>query len=447
MLVILIVPKLVGIKEYGYWQVYLFYSSYVGFLHFGWNDGIYLRYGGKKYSALDKNLFFSQFYMLLIFQAILAFFMIVLSILFTTDINKKFIFQMIAFGMIIVNVRFMLIYILQGTNRIKEFAQIIMLDRIIYCFLIVLVLLIDIKNYKWLILADLVGKFISLIFGMYCCKDMVFRNIKGYYFSYRETMANINVGMKLMFANIASMMNIGIVRFGIERSWSVSTFGKVSLTLSVANLMMLFINALGVILFPVLRRANKDRLPYIYITIRDPLMVVLLGTLLLYYPLKTMLVKWLPQYSDSLIYMALLFPMCIFEGKLALLINTYLKALRKEKLMLNINLLSLIFALFLTLLTCIVLKNLDLAVVSIVVIVVFKCIISEIYLSKVLNISIHKDLICEILMTLIFILTGWFINSWFTVLLYAVAYLLYLFIKRNNIITSAKNIQTLMRAK
>ncbi len=64
-LVILIVPKLIGIKEYGYWQLYLFYSSYVGFLHLGWNDGIYLRYGGKKYDELDKRLFFSQFYMLL----------------------------------------------------------------------------------------------------------------------------------------------------------------------------------------------------------------------------------------------------------------------------------------------------------------------------------------------------------------------------------------------
>ena len=46
-----------------------------------------------------------------------------------------------------------------------------------------------------------------------------------------------------MFANIASMLIIGVVRFGIERSWDVETFGKVSLTLSASNLMMLFINA------------------------------------------------------------------------------------------------------------------------------------------------------------------------------------------------------------
>ena len=62
-LIVLIIPKYIGIIEYGYWQIYVFYSSYVGFLHFGWSDGIYLRYGGAKYSELNKKLFFSQFYM------------------------------------------------------------------------------------------------------------------------------------------------------------------------------------------------------------------------------------------------------------------------------------------------------------------------------------------------------------------------------------------------
>lgn len=68
-------------------------------------------------------------------------------------------------------------------------------------------------------------------------------------------MENISVGIKLMFANIASMLIIGIVRFGIERAWDVATLGKVSLTLSILN-MIIFINAVGIIMFPTLRRTN-----------------------------------------------------------------------------------------------------------------------------------------------------------------------------------------------
>lgn len=95
-IVILIVPKLIGVKDYGYWQLYLFYTSYVGFLHFGWNDGIYLRYGGKEYKQLNQDLFFSQFWMFVIFQMLVASIIISLSIFFNIDSNRLFIILMTA---------------------------------------------------------------------------------------------------------------------------------------------------------------------------------------------------------------------------------------------------------------------------------------------------------------------------------------------------------------
>lgn len=293
-LVVIIVPKLIGVEEYGYWQVYLFYSSYVGFLHLGWNDGIYLRYGGKEYYELDKKLFFSQFYMQVTLQITIAAFIIGYFSFLTTDVNRIFIFQMIALGMIIVNVRIMLIYLLQATNRIKEYAQITMIDRLLYLSLIILIIVVGIIDLKVLILADLIGKLISLIYAMYCCRDIVFQKASSFYFSFTEVIENISVGIKLMFANIAGMLIIGLVRFGIERSWDVSTFGKVSLSLSIANLMMLFINALGIIMFPILRRTDEKKLSSIYVTMRNFLMVVLFGVLVVYFPLKVFMSVWLP---------------------------------------------------------------------------------------------------------------------------------------------------------
>ena len=51
-LVVLILPKIMGVEEYGYWQLYIFYLSYAGFVHLGWVDGIYLRYGGLELSLI-----------------------------------------------------------------------------------------------------------------------------------------------------------------------------------------------------------------------------------------------------------------------------------------------------------------------------------------------------------------------------------------------------------
>lgn len=444
-IVVLIIPKLIGVEEYGFWQLYLFYSSYVGFMHFGWNDGIYLRYGGKEYGDLDKGLFFSQFLMLIVFQIVFAVILFVSSAIITDDINRLFILQMVGLALIIVNTRYMLLYILQTTNRIKNYAQITMMDRIIYIILIVSFLILGIREYKLMIIADLVGKLVSLLYAMYCCKDIVFRKITSFYFSFSETMENINVGIKLMFANIASMLIIGVVRFGIERSWDVATFGKLSLTLSISNMTMLFINAIGIIMFPILRRTDQIKLSDIYITMRDFLMVILLGVLIGYYPLKLMMSAWLPQYAESLMYMALVFPMFIYEGKMALLINTYLKTLRQEKMMLKVNLISLALSMVITLISTQILKDLYLAIVSIVVLLAFRAVLAEMYLSKILKISMFKDIALELELTLLFILSGWFINSWYAVLIYGLGYLAYLFIKKKDIIGTMSSIKLLMK--
>ncbi len=444
-LVVLIVPKLIGVEKYGYWQLYLFYASYVGFFQLGWNDGIYLRYGGEDYNNLDKGLFFSQFWMLTVSQIIFAGIIVSLTIYLINDNDRRFILIMVALCMVIMGVRAMILFILQATNRIKEYAQITILDRALYCCLIIIFLFYGIREYKLMIVADLIGKIVSLIYAVYLCKDIVLHKISSFYFTFKETIENIRVGIKLMFAGIASMLIIGTVRFGIERSWDVTTFGKISLTLSISNLMMLFVNAVGIIMFPMLRRTNEQRLPNIYLTLRDFLMILMFGALIVYYPLKLVLSAWLPKYAESLKYMALVFPMCIYEGKKALLINTYLKTLRKEKLMLKINLTALSLSIFITFITTHILRNIELAVVSIVVIVAFRSFLAEMYLSRILCIFVHKDIVLEFTMTLIFILTGWFIDNSITVLLYGFSYIAYLLIKRKDIVKTVKNINLLVK--
>lgn len=431
--VVLIIPKIIGVEEYGLWQLYIFYSSYVGFLHFGWNDGIYLRYGGEKYSELNKKLFYSQFIMLLFSQIIFGIIIWLLSIILIPDINRTFIIKMVSLSMIIVNTRIMLIYILQATNRIKEYARTMMIDRLVYIFLVVIFILIKIKDYRIMILADLIGKFISLVYCMFLCKDIVFNKVNNFYFSYSEMLSNINVGIKLMFANIASMLIIGIVRFGIERAWDVVTFGKVSLTLSISNMMMIFINAIGIIMFPILRRTNQTKLANIYSTMRDFLMIILLGSLIIYYPLKSIISIWLPQYAESLIYMAFVFPIFIYEGKMALLINTYLKTLRREKMMLKINLISMLVSLITSFICTQIFANLDMAILNIVILLAFRSALAENYLAKILNIDVKKDFFLEVALTVVFVLSGRFVDSWYTLFIYGISYFIYLIIKRKDI--------------
>ena len=68
----LIVPKFISDINYGYWQLYILYTSYAGFMHFGLQDGIYLRLGGKNYAELNKGLLHGQLMTLTVFEILLT---------------------------------------------------------------------------------------------------------------------------------------------------------------------------------------------------------------------------------------------------------------------------------------------------------------------------------------------------------------------------------------
>ncbi|MFK4333073.1 O-antigen/teichoic acid export membrane protein [Bacillus sp. RC240] len=444
---LLIVPRFIGISDYGYWQLYIFYSSYISYMSLGLTDGAYLRYGGWEYSDLRKPIFVSQYWFLVVFDLIVnsAIFLYYISV--ATDTSKTVVVALTCLTGVLVVPRSLLTFMLQATNRIKEFSIIIILERIIYFVLVIVFLMNGIKQFEYLIFADIIGKVSSIIYSFFVCRELVFGKFESIKISTREIYVNISVGSKLLFANFASLLIIGIVRFFIESNWSIEIFGKVSLTLSIANMLLLFINAIAVVLFPVLRRTSQENLPFIYKTMRTTIMIPLVGLLVFYYPAKVILSAWLPQYTDSLDYMALLFPMCLYESKMLLLINTYLKTLRKEKWMLIINLITVAMSLVLTCISVFLLNSLNLTILCIILLLAFRCIIAEIYLARFLNIKVKKDIILEVIITIIFIVISWYLSVISALFIYLAVYAIYLMIKKNDIIDVWRNIKILIKSK
>ena len=320
----LVVPKLLGPEEYGYWQLYVFYMSYVGLFHLGWCDGVYLRYGGRNYKQLDKPKFVTQFWLLFLMECILGT-IVIFATSMLQDGNKEFVLIMTVIYGLVINPRYFLLFTLQGTNLIKEYAKIIILDRVVYCAATAVVLLCGGRDFKLLIYADIFARIVSMIYAVIICKEIVFGKPTPLKPALAEAKKNISAGSKLMFANIAGNLIVGVVRLGIEKQWSIEVFGKISLTLSISSMLLTFISAIAMVLFPMLRRASQDAINDIYASLRTCLMLILLGVMVLYYPVKEGLSLWLPQYAESLKYMALLFPVCIFESKVSMLTNTYLK--------------------------------------------------------------------------------------------------------------------------
>ena len=433
---VLIFPKVLGTEDYGYWQLFMFYSAYVPFLQFGWSDGIYLRYGGKNIEDLDKNTLFSQFLSLFILQIIIGALIIFSSWNFIENIERRDIIYLTAIYMVSINVRYLFVYLLQATNMFKKSSIILIFDRLTYVVLVIMVLLLRIIDFKVFIFVDIIAKILSLVLAIYYCRNFVFVSISKFKLSFTEIFNNISVGIKLMFANTASMLIIGVFRLGIERTWDIETFGKVSLTLSVSKFLTIFIGALGIVIFPLLRKTNEDKYSTIYNRIRSVFTVVMFVCLILYFPLRYVLTIWLPNYEESLVYMVLLFPMIIYEGRMSLLINPFLKTIREEKTMLIVNSISLILSSLLALLTTIVLKDLHLAVLSILFVIALRCIVLEYILSKVINIKEYKNNFLEVIIVSLFVLSSWFFNILIASVIYLLILFIFIYIRRKDIISS-----------
>ena len=424
-LAVLIVPKFVGVTQYGYWQLYIFYTTYVGVLHFGWLDGIYLRYGGYQYEKLDKRLFYSQFVQFTLFQLVIAT-IIITSTAFFSGKNQSYIILMTTIAMLLINLSQFFLYILQDTNRIQEYAFITTLSRIVYFLVVLLLVLFRVKNYQWFIISDLIGRFFALIYSMYTCKEIVTQKISTFRWNFIETWNNLKVGIKLLVANFAGTLIIGIARYGVQYFWSIQTFAKISLTLNISNLLMTFVSAIGIVLYPTLRRMNRGKLRDVYLSLREVLNAILFFGLFLYYPISFVLPKWLPKYQDSLVYMAILFPMCVYSGKFALLIVTFMKTFRFERELLIVNISSVLFSCITTLIAARLFHSLVFLMFAIILILWFQSGFGEYILGKKLHIDTLSRIIPETLVIIVFMLGNWYFGSIVGVISFTIAYVLYL---------------------
>ena len=97
---------------------------------------------------------------------------------------------------------------------------------------------------------------------------------------------------------------------------------------------------------------------------------------------------WLPKYADSIKYAAILLPVCAYECKNAMLVTTYLKTLRKEKVLLMSNFVAIAVSLVGTWITVYVMDNLEAAVVVILGTLILRCVIGELSIGKELNIAL-----------------------------------------------------------
>ena len=439
-----IVPKFVSEYTYAYWQIFLLYLGYTGLFHFGLLDGIVLRYSNYDYDELDKARISSQFKMLLLLISVMGIGGCVVA-LFLNDAITSEIVVLVAIGIITKNLFIYTTLAFQITNRINIYAIDVIVQRAVYAIVVVLLIICRVDNFVWYCLADLVGDVVSIILGAFYNKGLYFTKGIGSKEIFKESWINIRAGAILLFANLTASFLVGSGKMFVQWRWDELVFGQVSFSFSVSNLFLTFVTAISVVLFPSLKRMNEGDLPNVYMKIRNAISPILFFAMIFYFPGCWILEKWLPNYTDSLVYLGILLPIIIFSSKVSLLTNNYLKAYRKEKLMLAVNVASVVLGIILFAVGAYVFNNLELVLYALVAVIMLRSVLSEIVVTRIIHKNITIDFIIEFVMTVAFILAVRLLTHWWACLSYACALAVYAVIYRKSLLVLFRSVGNLFR--
>lgn len=437
-----VLPKYLGMEDYAYWQLFIFYASYVGIFHFGLTDGMYLRLGGKEYYKLDfselKTQMITMVLMQLFFGCVIGVFAQFIS---NSDSRKEILYYTI-FYTIIGNLSWYLGYLFQAVNHIDKYARAIIINKVTVIISFAMLLIQQRTScfdyVKWYCISQSIMCFYSLMNA----KEILFAELCSLGCLWEELKVNISCGIVLTISNISGNLIIGVTKKIIDMKWGLVTFGKISLAFSLTMFFQQFINQIGNVFFPVLRRKKQGNLQEFYANVSVLFTVILPLIFIIYIPMAYVLESWLPQYEESIKYMAVLLPVCVFDGKMSVLCTTALKVFRKEKKLFAINMVSMALSSLCVFGVTYILNNIWITIGVTVIVIVAREIYAEKYVQKLLKLDTGKlQIYCCALVGLMEFIIILRIPNRLTFMLCVLIYVIFIFIHRQEL----KEIKKIMR--
>ncbi len=430
-LTIFLIPKFVGVETYSYYQLYLFYIAYVGMLNIGIPEGALLREAGKKYEQIDKKSYFWQFWILTLIELCLYSAIILMS-MFIENSNYANVYIAVSICAIIMNSKWLLSFILNATGNVKTVSWIALIEKIVIIVMVIVFMFFGKLSLTYLLLTDLIGHLVSTVLTMFKCKDIVFCVNKFNKSVFNDIKENMIPGSKLLIATVSSLLILGVIRYGIEANWDIVTFGKISLTISISNILMQIVSSVANVIYPRLKHLNILQLKHVYDTLKYIIGLIVFFCFALYYPAYIILSTWLPQYSDSLRYAAILFPICFYECRTNLLCKTYLQALRKERVLMLINTLAVLLSITLTIIFGYILKNLTMIIITILIVLAIRNILLDMSVSCLIKTSVVKDTFIETIVIVCFVFLHWNFG-FYGMIIYIFIFILYVLFTKKKI--------------
>lgn len=332
-------PFVLTPEDYGHWQLYQLYALLLGYLTFGLTDGVYVRYAGRSWRELPHARVRGQFWVLLVGLAVAT----AVPVVLLTVTGRWATPQGTAVGLALLGTvafvpRTLLTITLQATERMREYALVTVVERVLVLLLSGAVLVAGGRDFAALAAADVAAKVLALLFAVLLVPRLVLlRRGRRRAHLRSETSRNARAGLPVLGANLALLALPAVARLVVESQWSIVLFGALSLGFNVSNMLMVAVTSAAVVLFPRLRRVPRQDAGRLHASLDTLVGTALLAALVAAFPAAALAGLLLPDYAEGLRLLPLLFAVFYFDSSMRLLAANWLKALRRERTLLAVN--------------------------------------------------------------------------------------------------------------
>lgn len=238
-----IMPQFLSINEYARIKTFLLYISYLGVMHWGFIDGVYITFGGKKWNDVRKHIIHIQ-NVFWIYQGIIA----LLMFAFTVWINDKLLIIAVL-SIIPGNTLALYKMTFQACGEFKEYRFIQITYAIILFFLNISILFF-VKKYKieFLAMAQVVSPAIVSIYILARKKLFYFEKVYLKSWLY-EVISYLKIGFTIMLGNFMCEAITSIDRWFVKFFCKEIDFSHYSFAVSMMHILNTIITAISVVLY------------------------------------------------------------------------------------------------------------------------------------------------------------------------------------------------------
>lgn len=326
-----VVPKILSVEGYGFYKTFTLYVAYLGLFSLGIVDGIYLKYGAKDYSELDKPLFRAFFKWFLLIHAFFSLLAIGCSFVFISDVNTRFILSALGINLVAVNITGYFQHLSQITQRFKEYSVRKILQSVLNIVAVFLLYMIykysGVIKYEIYVVIVIFINYILMTWYVITYKELIIGSSKSI-FDVRFELWNLIVkGFPLMFANLCSTLLLNIDRQFVSILFSTSDYAIYAFAYNMLSLVTVATSAVSTVLYPMLKRRDSNNSMTMYSKLNSAVIVMVYVIIVAYFPLNLFIHWFLPTYVLSLPIFRIILPGIAISSAVTIIMYNYYKIL------------------------------------------------------------------------------------------------------------------------